>query len=153
MRWRDFCSRPVPGDGVACESFTAKGCRRPTVNRSSKAIYRNQENAILQGSEIFLSSIVNHELWFGVAKSARPQSNALILWEFVGRGYETLEFSNGDAQAAGQIRAVLKIAGTLIGAYDVLIAAQARRRGAVLVTLNNREFERVPGLMVADWAR
>jgi tRNA(fMet)-specific endonuclease VapC len=34
----------------------------------------------------------------------------------------------------------------------VLIAAQARRRGATLVTSNMREFERVPGLLVVDWA-
>jgi tRNA(fMet)-specific endonuclease VapC len=35
----------------------------------------------------------------------------------------------------------------------LLIAAQARRRGATLVTANGCEFERVPGLMVIDWAR
>jgi tRNA(fMet)-specific endonuclease VapC len=34
----------------------------------------------------------------------------------------------------------------------VLIAAQARRRGATLVTANGREFARVLGLLVADWA-
>ena len=123
------------------------------MNRSSDAIYRNQERAILLGDEIFLSSIVNHELWFGVGKSARPQSNALILSEFVGRGYETLEFSNGDAQAAGQIRAMLKIAGTPIGAYDVLIAGQALARGLTLVTANTREFSRVDGLKLVDWTQ
>jgi tRNA(fMet)-specific endonuclease VapC len=32
-----------------------------------------------------------------------------------------------------------------------LIAAQARRRGAMLATLNAREFDRVPGLKVEDW--
>jgi predicted nucleic acid-binding protein len=32
------------------------------------------------------------------------------------------------------------------------IAAQARRRGAALITLNTREFERVPGLLVVNWA-
>ena len=41
--------------------------------------------------------------------------------------------------------------GTPIGHYDLLIAAQARRRGALLVTANTREFERVPGLTIADW--
>jgi hypothetical protein len=35
--------------------------------------------------------------------------------------------------------------------YGALIAAQARRRGATLVTANGREFARVPGLMVTDW--
>jgi tRNA(fMet)-specific endonuclease VapC len=34
----------------------------------------------------------------------------------------------------------------------VLIAAQARRRGATLVTANKREFARVPGLKTEDWA-
>jgi tRNA(fMet)-specific endonuclease VapC len=37
-------------------------------------------------------------------------------------------------------------------AYDMLIAAQARRRGALLVTANAREFARVPGLRMEDWA-
>ena len=36
--------------------------------------------------------------------------------------------------------------------YDVLIAGQARRRGAMLVTANEREFARVPGLRMEDWA-
>ena len=45
----------------------------------------------------------------------------------------------------------LRKRGTPIGPYDTLIAAQARRRGATLVTSNLREFERVPGLALADW--
>jgi tRNA(fMet)-specific endonuclease VapC len=56
-----------------------------------------------------------------------------------------------DAVHAGNIRAELETAGTPIGHYDYLIAAQARRRGAALVTLNRREFARVPGLLVTDW--
>jgi tRNA(fMet)-specific endonuclease VapC len=38
------------------------------------------------------------------------------------------------------------------GIVVLLIAALARRRGATLVTANGREFARVPGLMVTDWA-
>ena len=52
---------------------------------------------------------------------------------------------------AGDIRAELEKAGTPIGYYDYLIAEQARCRGAALVTLNQREFERVPGLIVVNW--
>ena len=63
-----------------------------------------------------------------------------------------LPFDAEDAAHAGDIRAHLERKGTPIGPYDYLIAAQARRRGATLVTANRREFERVPGLMVADWA-
>ena len=57
-----------------------------------------------------------------------------------------------DAEEAGNIRAALERAGKPIGPYDVLIAAQARRRGATLVTANEREFARVPGLKTEDWA-
>ena len=52
----------------------------------------------------------------------------------------------------GDIRAALESRGTPIGPFDYLIAAQARRRAIPLVTLNRFEFDRVPGLIVVDWA-
>jgi tRNA(fMet)-specific endonuclease VapC len=52
---------------------------------------------------------------------------------------------------AGDLRAELERAGTPIGPYDLLIAAQALRSGSTLVTANVREFRRVPGLAVEDW--
>ena len=61
-------------------------------------------------------------------------------------------FEPEDAEEAGDIRAALERAGALIGAYDILIAAQARRRGALLVTANARTFARVPRLSTEDWA-
>ena len=62
-----------------------------------------------------------------------------------------MTFDAEDAHEAGDIRALLERAGTPIGPYDILIAAQARRRGATLVTANTREFARVPGLKTEDW--
>ena len=61
-------------------------------------------------------------------------------------------FDDEDARAAGAIRAALQTAGQPIGAYDVLLAGQARRRGATLVTSNVGEFKRVAGLKCEDWA-
>jgi tRNA(fMet)-specific endonuclease VapC len=61
-------------------------------------------------------------------------------------------FEPDDAVVAGDIRAELERAGTPIGPYDILIAAQARRRGAVLITANRGEFARVSGLRTEDWA-
>jgi len=49
-----------------------------------------------------------------------------------------------DAEELGDIRAALERAGTPIGPDDILIAAQARRRSAVLITANDREFARRP---------
>ena len=64
---------------------------------------------------------------------------------------QVLDFDAEDAEEAGDIRATLQRAGTPIGPYDILIAAQARRRDALLVTANTREFARVPGLQIEDW--
>ena len=54
---------------------------------------------------------------------------------------------------AGKLRQALAGKGTPIGPYDLLIAGQALRHGATLVTANNREFKRVAGLKVEDWAK
>ena len=75
-----------------------------------------------------------------------------MLEQFLSEGFERVPFDLEDASEAGEIRAFLEMRGEPIGHYDILIAAQARRRGATLVTANTREFERVPGLLVVDWA-
>ena len=49
------------------------------------------------------------------------------------------------------IRAELATIGKPIGPYDQMIAGHARSRGLIVVTNNLREFERVPGLRIADW--
>jgi tRNA(fMet)-specific endonuclease VapC len=89
---------------------------------------------------------------FGIARINRREHSERLLERFLGLGIDVLPFDAEDAAHAGDIRAHLESKGTPIGPYDCLIAAQARRRRATLVTANGREFERVPGLMVADWA-
>lgn len=101
---------------------------------------------------LMLSAVVLFELRYGYAKSDRRLRMEALLATFLAPGVEVLPFDEDDAAEAGDIRAVLEAQGAPIGPYDILIAAQARRRGAALVTLNRREFERVPGLIVTDWA-
>jgi tRNA(fMet)-specific endonuclease VapC len=92
-----------------------------------------------------------HELWYGAAKSARIAENVDRIERFLSAEIVVLPFDAEDAREAGFIRAYLKPLGIPIGNYDVLIAAQARRRGLTLVTANVGEFERVPGLIVVNW--
>jgi len=115
-------------------------------------VRRRLEKTLADKELVGISSIVLYELWFGARKSARPEANAEILKIFLTIGVEPWPFDLADAEEAGDIRAALERAGTPIGSYDVLIAAQARRRGAILITRNQREFARVPGLRVEDWA-
>lgn len=109
------------------------------------------DNEIDRGTRILVPAIVLHELRFGIAKSARSAANLRVLEEFLSASIETPAFDEADAADAADIRLFLQRRGTPIGPYDILIAAQARRRGASLVTANIREFRRVPGLVVQDW--
>ena len=56
------------------------------------------------------------------------------------------------AEAYGEVRAALTRRGELIGSNDMWIAAHALSKGLTLVTRNEREFRRVPGLTVENWA-
>ena len=101
---------------------------------------------------MLVSSVVAFELWYGVAKSERKEANTQRLEAFLAGPLEWTPFGEEDAQEAGRVRAELEMAGTPIGTYAVLIAAQARRRRATLVTSNVAEFDRVTALKWQDWA-
>ena len=106
------------------------------------------------GAAFALSVVVYHELMYRAAASERRRANEEKIALFIGAGgFTLLALDDADAREAADVRAHLRRAGAPIGPYDVFIAAQARRRGATLDTANTREFERVPGLVVADWAR
>jgi tRNA(fMet)-specific endonuclease VapC len=59
----------------------------------------------------------------------------------------------GAGEAYGDIRAQLERAGNVSGNNDLWIAAHARTANLILVTNNLREFRRVPGLQLENWAR
>ena len=109
------------------------------------------EAALEAGFPVAVSTVVLFELWYGAWKSSRQEGNAMKISELLASPIRVLDFQTEDADEAGKIRATLKRTGTPIGPYDVLIAAQARRRDALLVTANTREFARVPGLQLTDW--
>ena len=114
---------------------------------------RARFDAALAATPLAMSTVVYHELMFGAANSAHRQANEDKVAIFIAAGaIALLALAEDDAREAADISAHLKRQGTPIGPYDVLIAAQARRSGATLVTANPGEFERVPGLVVVNWA-
>lgn len=123
------------------------------INGTPRDVRRRFQRAIAKEATLLVSSVVAFELWYGAAKSERKEANTLRLEAFLAGPLEWTPFDEEDARAAGIVRAELEIAGKPIGAYDVLIAGQARRRGATLVTSNVREFDRVTGLKWEDWAK
>lgn len=100
---------------------------------------------------ICLSSITLAELEYGMRHSSNPARNEQALLRFLAP-FSILPFGPAAASEYGAIRAYLQSQGTPIGPLDMLIAGHARAEGAILVTNNVREFERVPDLLLENWA-
>lgn len=121
------------------------------INGAPAMVRQRFERALAREGLVLLSSIVAFELWYGVGKSRQREKNTQRLEAFLAGPLEWTPFDDEDARAAGAVRA--RLADRAIGAYDVLLAGQAQRHDATLVTSNVREFERVPGVKCEDWSR
>lgn len=98
-----------------------------------------------------IPSIVEAELLAGAEKSRNPEQ-ARFAVESILLPFEVVPFCSKCARHYGRIRAHLEREGKVIGPNDLLIAATALAHGATLVTGNVREFKRVPGLSLEEWA-
>ena len=101
--------------------------------------------------DIAVSVITEAELRTGAAKSTSAAKTLRLVEHFL-RPLGIIEFTSSDAPSYAQVRAKLEHAGTPIGPLDTLIAAQAVARKLVLVSNNEREFSRVAGLRIENWA-
>lgn len=97
------------------------------------------------------SSVTAMELLYGAHKSQAVRRNLDAIEVLLG-GLAILDFDLGAAEHTGQIRAELAASGSPSGPYDGMIAGQARSRGLCPVTHNEREFARVSGLRITNWA-
>jgi len=123
------------------------------LNAKPETVRNRFARAMRSGHAFGMSSVVLFELWFGVENSSRWEENAEALRLFLASSISIVPFDALDARAAAQIRATLEKAGSPIGPYDLMIAAQAARVTTTLVTANVREYKRVPGLTFEDWSR
>ena len=105
----------------------------------------------LRMSDLGISSIVLSELEYGAEKSSNSVQNRVALMQFLA-GIDIAGYDAAAARHYGEIRTYLESNGQIIGAMDMLIAAHARSLGVILVTNNEKEFGRVPGLKIENWA-
>lgn len=102
-------------------------------------------------ADIAVSAITVMELCYGLQLNPqRAEKIEPVITSFLG-SVIILPFDVPASEQAAQIRAVLKVQGQPIGAYDVLIAATALIHSLIMVTANQREFDRVPGLQTENW--
>ena len=105
----------------------------------------------LPTEEVGISIVTVSELRYGASKSRRPKRNHEALDEFL-YPFEVALYDEPAAKAYGTIRSALEKKGRPIGPMDLLIAAHALSLDVRLVTNNAKEFERVDGLEIDNWA-
>jgi tRNA(fMet)-specific endonuclease VapC len=110
---------------------------------------RASDRARATGDAVCVSIIVAAELRYGCARRGSPPLTRRV--EAFLSEVPVLSFDGPADIDYGRIRAALEVSGCPIGPNDLFIAAHAFAIGAILVTANVREFQRVPGLIVENW--
>ncbi|MFO5471017.1 type II toxin-antitoxin system VapC family toxin [Anabaena sp. AL09] len=102
-------------------------------------------------TDLFISSLTVMEIKYGLAINPAKAIKIQPLIKTFLISITVLTFTSQEAEKAAEIRSILKIAGSPIGSYDVLIAATALSHNLMIVTSNVREFQRVPNLQIENW--
>jgi tRNA(fMet)-specific endonuclease VapC len=122
------------------------------MRRPPALLERRVKRCIEANEPVAMSAVVYAEIRSGIALAGNPQRhvdsfNGMRTW------LPVEDWSVEAAEAYVEICSSLKPTGNLIGAMDMLIAAHALAIGATLVTNDEREFQRVPGLKVENWTK
>jgi len=114
----------------------------------------NLQKKFTEGSidDFSVSSITVAELIYGAKKSKNIEKNLNAVIKILSP-FTIIDFTGQDAFEYGDIRAKLEMKGKIIGATDLLIAAQARRKNLIVLTTNTKEYERVEGLKIENWTQ
>jgi tRNA(fMet)-specific endonuclease VapC len=104
----------------------------------------------MQYGDAVISVITYGELQYGAERS-RQRTHALESLRRLVSLLPVIPLPEEAAIAHGEIRATLEARGEMIGGNDLWIAAHAKSAGITLVTNNEREFKRVPGLKIQNW--
>jgi tRNA(fMet)-specific endonuclease VapC len=106
----------------------------------------------LKLGEAAISTVTYGELIYGAEKSAQREAAMKLLDELVGL-LPVLPLPVNAARTYGAVRAELEARGQTIGNNDLWIAAHAKAAELILVTNNEREFQRVSGLSIQNWTK
>lgn len=120
--------------------------------RPNRPHVRNRmRQAVADGADLKVSTVVAHELVLGAHRSARREHHLEMVGALLGE--MTIEaWGWEDALATGRLRAELQAGGREVGAYDTMIAGQALARGWTVITADYLDFARFDGLPIIDWS-
>jgi len=101
--------------------------------------------------ELAISTVTVMEIEYGLKLNPARAKKIQSVIEALLSSIHILPYSQQHAATTAEIRAGLKKQGTPIGPYDVMISATALYQNLIMVTSNNKEFQRITGLVLEDW--
>lgn len=117
-------------------------------NKATEVLARFRK---LKSGEAAMSVITRGELLYGAERSQQREASMRALEELAAL-IPVLALPEEAGAEYGRIRANLEQRGLMIGNNDLWIAAHAKAGDFVLVTNNEKEFRRISGLRVENWA-
>ncbi|EAB2796007.1 type II toxin-antitoxin system VapC family toxin [Salmonella enterica] len=123
------------------------------MREQPEVVLKRLEQTVLRGHRIVVSAITYAEMCFGATGPKASPRHLPLVEAFCARLDAILPWDRAAVEATTEIKVALRLAGTPIGPNDTMIAGHAIAAGAVLVTNDTREFERVPGLVLEDWIK
>lgn len=114
------------------------------LNQIERVVRRVEE---LDPEGIGISIISLAELYEGVFYSKRPEDDERELRNFL-QGIEIVDVDDEICRIFAIERGRLRASGAIIGDFDIMIGATAKRHGLTLLTNNRRHFERMQGLNI-----
>ena len=123
-------------------------CIYAIKHKPEKVFYKLQK---INPADVCISSVTYAELVHGVEKSTAVEKNRLALSMLL-ENIEIIDFNVKAANFYGRIRANLEKKGIPIGPLDMMIAGHAQSLGCIIVTNNVKEFSRIDGLKIENWA-
>lgn len=101
--------------------------------------------------QIYISSISFMEIEYGLRLNPEREKKIRPLWESLLKLIQVAPYCRQCAKETAQIRSVLKVSGTPVGPFDLLIAGTAIAHQLTMVTSNYSEFKRIPDITVENW--
>ncbi|MBZ7128184.1 MAG: PIN domain-containing protein [Klebsiella grimontii] len=123
------------------------------MREQPESVLKRLEQAMLRGDRIVVSAVTYAEMRFGATGPKASPRHIQLVDALCARLDAVLPLEHSAVDATTDIKVALRLVGTPIGPNDTAIAGHAIAAGAILVTNNVREFERVPGLILEDWVK
>ena len=100
---------------------------------------------------LYISEITIAELKFGAAKSDKPEKNKLVINLFANKFKQIPIFNSLDIFAVEKAR--LRNEGNIVDDFDLLIGSTAIANEMILVTNNEKHFNRLKNIQIENWTK